>query len=138
MDLPISFCTRRASSCWESSRSKPRSVPSTSRRYRSFSPSFISQSVIIVLQIAIAVKRKFGSLPAFCGALAGKSGTNPFPKPGPNEQDPVVRLTKRTQILRGVAKHRPCPCRGREFGGRLLRGNGGIRHVVVLPPSELP
>src|SRR5579862_5534527 len=48
----------RAISCWESSRSRPRSVPSTSRRYRSFSPSFILQSVIILWQFAISVKRR--------------------------------------------------------------------------------
>src|SRR5450432_1282709 len=57
MDLPNSFSISRAISTCESSRSMPRSVPSTSRRYRSFSPSRISQSVISVLQSAIGVKR---------------------------------------------------------------------------------
>src|SRR5436305_14947105 len=42
MDFPCSFCISRASSCCESSRSRPRSVPSTSRRYRNFSPNFIA------------------------------------------------------------------------------------------------
>src|ERR1035437_9313091 len=58
MDLPSSFGISRAISNWESSRFTPRRAPSTSRRYRSFSPSFISQFVIMILQIAIGVKRK--------------------------------------------------------------------------------
>src|ERR1035437_3878214 len=48
----------RTSSTCETSRSSPRMVPSTSRRYRSFSPSFILQSVITILQIAIGVNRE--------------------------------------------------------------------------------
>src|SRR5471030_2861890 len=58
MDLPNSFSISRAISTCESSRSMPRSVPSTSRRYRSFSPSSISQSVITILQIAITCQEE--------------------------------------------------------------------------------
>src|ERR1022692_5008967 len=60
MDFPSSFSTMRVNSTCDNSRSRPRMVPSTSRRYRSFSPSVISQSVITLLQIAIDVKRKNG------------------------------------------------------------------------------
>src|ERR1035438_9793402 len=58
MDFPRSFWIMRAISTCDNSRSRPRMVPSTSRRYRSFSPSVISQSVITILQIAIDVKGK--------------------------------------------------------------------------------
>src|SRR6185503_2337832 len=58
MDLPSSFSTRRESSSCEISRFIPRSVPSTSRRYRIFSPSVILQYAITILQYVIAVNRQ--------------------------------------------------------------------------------
>src|ERR1022692_5094413 len=43
-----------ASSCCVISRSSPRKVASTKRRYRSFSPSFILRLAIIILQYAMS------------------------------------------------------------------------------------
>src|SRR5207244_5203258 len=44
---PISLFMAEASSCWVSGRPKPRSEPSTARRERSLSPSFMGDSVIL-------------------------------------------------------------------------------------------
>src|SRR5690348_7784153 len=52
MLVPNSFLIARTISCCVISRSRPRMLPSTSRRYRIFSPSFMS---IFVLQIAITI-----------------------------------------------------------------------------------
>src|ERR1017187_1075390 len=59
--LPSSFLSATASSCCVISRSMPRNVPSTRRRYRSFSPSFISQLAIIILQFVMS-RTGFGLL----------------------------------------------------------------------------
>src|SRR5450759_5197946 len=67
---PLSICERydwlmfllspsrmaSTTSCWVMARPNPRSVPSTSRRYRIFSPSFILLIAIFILQYAIFVK----------------------------------------------------------------------------------
>src|SRR5215831_8746660 len=47
----------RTTSCCVMSRPRPRRLPSTSRRYRNFSPSVILQIAITVFQFAISVKR---------------------------------------------------------------------------------
>src|ERR1035441_8376477 len=87
MDLPRSFWMRRAISSWESSRSKPRRAPSTSRRYRSFSPSRILQSVIIILQVAIVVKREFAE-DLYCWKPGGQRG---------EDSSQRKHITRRTQ-----------------------------------------
>src|SRR5689334_18298114 len=63
MDFPSSFRISRASSACEISRPKPRSAPSTSRRYRSFSPSVILQSAITILQIVIDCQEEIQGSP---------------------------------------------------------------------------
>ena len=59
--LPTSFLSATARSCCVISRSMPRNVPSTRRRYRSFSPSFILQLAIIILQ-SVMSRTGFGLL----------------------------------------------------------------------------
>src|ERR1019366_5776869 len=59
--LPTSFLSAMASSCCVISRSSPRRVASTKRRYRSFSPSFILQLAIIILQYVMS-RNGFGLL----------------------------------------------------------------------------
>src|SRR5579863_3093812 len=57
----------RTTSCCVISRSSPRSVPSTRRKYRIFSPSRISQSVINISQIAIGVNTQKTPRLSACG-----------------------------------------------------------------------
>src|SRR5712691_8136484 len=56
MFLRKSFLIWRTVSCWVMARANPRSEPSTSRRYRNFSPSVILQIAIFILHIGICVK----------------------------------------------------------------------------------
>ena len=51
MDFRSSFLIARTTSCCVISRSSPRSAPSTSRRYRIFSPSFIIAICYIIIAI---------------------------------------------------------------------------------------
>src|SRR5258706_2420904 len=51
--LPNSFLMARVISCCVMARPKPRRLPSTSLTYRIFSPSFILQFVMLILQTAM-------------------------------------------------------------------------------------
>src|ERR1039458_3818134 len=62
--LPSSFLSAMARSCCVISRSSPRKVASTKRRYRSFSPSFILQLAIIILQ-SVMSRNGFGLLSSY-------------------------------------------------------------------------
>src|SRR5450755_819106 len=107
MDFPRSFWIMRAMSTCDNSRSSPRMVPSTSRRYRSFSPSVISQSVISLLQIAIAVKGKV---------------LDSFPGPKHHQQD---------QQQRDDGRNRLDNARGGTTGPlQPVRGNVGSLELV--------
>src|ERR1041384_8310495 len=78
MDLPSSFSLRRAVSCCDRSRPRARIAPSTSRRYRSFSPKLILQSVITILQFAIICQEL--DLPCFQEA-SGRLGPSQLSSP---------------------------------------------------------
>src|SRR5258708_277500 len=56
----------RTSSCCVMARPSSRRVPSTSRRYRIFSPSVILQSEISILQFAMRCKRKINCVVGQC------------------------------------------------------------------------
>src|SRR5271157_1328390 len=98
MDFPRSFWISRESSCCESSRLNPRSVPSTSRRYRSFSPSFISQYVLTILQSVIAVKRNNFSVFIWLEIPTRRLGSGQAKKTARKEGADVAAKTLRTGV----------------------------------------